>query len=154
MVKKKESKPEPKPEPEPQIDLDFLYQLVLASKGGNPKAQAMLQEIFTIEELHEKTNFPTAINQQKQTYMLYCADKLGKVYGEPFRRLSKYDAQTWRSYKGFLFKAFEEMLKKGGGDLSGIMMPSISQPANMTEQKRRFWQGNKKKGLVGEVIEE
>jgi len=136
------------------LDLDKLYELVTIAKGGNPKAQAMLQEIFTIEALQEKTNFPTAINQQKQTYMLFVSDLLGDVYGEPFKKLAKFDAQTWRSYKGFLFKAYEEMLKKGGGDLSAVVMPSTTGPANMTEQKTSFWQRDKNKGLTGEVLKE
>ena len=132
-----------------KLNLNVIKELLAMARGGDPFAQALLQEIFKVEEVQQKTNFPTAINQQKQTYLKTAQefysddDHFGEELANPFRVLSDWDAITWQGYKGFLVDNYKEMLKKGT-DLSGVLMPPAQEPA----EKKRFWQRNKKQGEV------
>lgn len=118
---------------------------VLALVGGiDTKAQSLLQELLKIEFIQEKTNFPTAINQQKQTYLLMCADSFGKILGLPFLNMAYYDAIAWRGYKGFNATNSVDILKRGGTDLSGLILQPGPQGQQPPESKRRFWQRNPK----------
>jgi hypothetical protein len=117
-----------------------IAEIMIIAKGGDPKAQSLLQEIFKIETIQEKSNFPTAINQQKQTYLLMCSEFFGSLFGRPFRAMAKADAQSWRGYKGFNYLGNVDAVKQGT-DLSGLIMPTPAQTVQNThERKRRFWQ--------------
>ncbi len=137
-----------------KIDLDMLQSLMTMARGGDRYAQNILNNIFKIDYVQQKTNFPTAVNQQKQTYLQMCVDVLEKgdpVYGKElaqvFQSQSDWDAYTWQSYKGFLPNNYTEMLKKGT-DLSGVLVPPQQQP----QDKPRFRDRFKKK--EGEVLSE
>ena len=130
-------------ETEPKPDLvKELRDILLLARGGDPQAQSLLQEIFKIDYIQEKTNFPTAINQQKQTFLMMAAAFFGDEFGAPFREMAKFDAITWRSYKGFNYNGDIEILKKGT-DLSGLIMQPQTPVIQAPEPKRRFWQRNK-----------
>lgn len=139
------------------IDMEKLQTLMTLARGGDRFAQNILNDIFKIEHVQQKTNFPTAINQQKQTYLQMCVDVLEKgdpVYGKElaqvFKSQSDWDAFTWQSYKGFLPNNYTEMVKKGT-DFSGIIAPPQQQPGQTTE-KPKFRDRFKKP--QGEVLQE
>lgn len=127
--------------------LKDLKELLMLAQGGDPDAQSLLQELLRVEHIQEKTNFPTAINQQKQTY-LKMAEKFYEDEPEIaglFGEMAEWDAITWRSYKGFNYEGNVEMLKRGT-DLSGVIMqPQLPGVAPQPE-KKRFWQRNKPQG--------
>lgn len=138
----------------PPIDLEMLQGLMTMARGGDRFAQNILNNIFKIDHIQQKSNFPTAINQQKQTYL----KTAGEFYGDdpnfgdelrkPFDDISDWDAYTWQGYKGFLPNNYTEMLKKGT-DLSGVLVPP-QQPG--TPEKSRFRDRFKKP--KGEVLTE
>lgn len=138
------------------IDMDTLQTLMTLARGGDRHAQNILTNIFKVEHIQQKTNYPTAINQQKQTYLQMCVDVLEKgdpVYGEElaqvYKSYSDWDSFTWQGYKGFLANNYTEMLKKGT-DLSGIM--TIPQQPGQPTEKPRFRDRFKKP--QGEVLQE
>ncbi len=138
----------------PAIDMDMLTTLMTLARGGDRNAQNILTNIFKVDHIQQKTNYPTAINQQKQTYLQMCVDILEKgdpVYGKElaqvFKSQSDWDSYTWQGYKGFLANNYTEMLKKGT-DLSGIM--AVPQPQQ--QDKPRFRDRFKKP--KGEVLTE
>ena len=120
------------------IDIELLTDLMLLADGGNPRAQSLLQDIFKIDSIQEKSNFPTAINQQKQTYLLMCANTFGPIFGKPFLDMALYDARTWRGYKGFNYLGNVEAVKQGT-DLSGLLLQP-QQQGQPEQKKRGFFQ--------------
>ncbi len=136
--------------------LKLIRDLISVTKGLDPEARSALNDLLKAEYIQEKTNFPAAIVQQKQTYLKMCEEVMKKdpVYGKelsaPFANHSKWDATTWRGYKGFTPNTQMEMVKSSQ-DLAGLVMTGPQQqPQPQQPQKKRFW--NRSKG-EGEQLE-
>lgn len=130
-----------------------LLDLITISKGNDPKAQSLVQELYRVQIPQEKSNFPTALNQQKQTYLLMCAETFGQELGEPFRIMAMIDALTWRGYKGFFSNLSKEMVKQGS-DLGGVILNTQlpqAQSQQVSQPKRHWW--NRDKSPESEVLE-
>ena len=133
--------------------IKMIRDLITATRGGDPEAQSLLKEILKVDYIQEKTNFPTAINQQKQTYLKMCEKyygsdpHYGKELSGPFQTHSYWDSVTWRGYKGFTPNKQTEMLKKTT-DLSGLFM----QPNALGDpmEKKGFF--NRKSKPQGETL--
>ena len=133
--------------------LKLIRDLISVTKGMDPEAQSLLKELLKVEYIQEKTNFPAAIVQQKQTYLKMCEEvmkkdpKFGKILAKPFEMHSKWDATTWRGYKGFTPNNQMEMLKSSGQDLAGLVMAGPQQPGQpQPPKKKRFWNRDKPEG--------
>lgn len=136
---------------EETINIKQLRELYLAAEGGDSEAQTLLKELLKIDYVQEKTNLPTVVNQQKQTYLKMCETFFGQDphYGdqlkEPFKTHSDWDALTWRSYKGFVTEKQTEMLKKGT-DLSGLILQQPGGQLQAEQQKLHWWSKKKSEG--------
>ena len=131
--------------------IKMIRDIVISSKGGDPNEQSVLKDILKVDYIQEKTNYPVAVVQQKQTYLQMCVEGFGSDpnYGEelkrPFQTQSFWDSVTWRSYKGFTPKNQTEMMKKTT-DLSGLFMQPNALGDPMAPQKKRFWNKGKNQG--------
>ena len=119
-----------------------------AAKGGDPTAQAVLNDLLKTEYIQERTNLPTAINQQKQTFLMYAAEIFGPEFGRPFKTLATLDAIAWRGYQGFNYIRSIEAVKQGT-DLSGLMVSS--QPAPAESQNKQGWLNRNKQPRAEEL---
>jgi hypothetical protein len=132
--------------------LKLIRQIVMLTDGLDPEEQTILKELLKVDHIQEKTNFPAAIIQQKQTYLKMCVETLkkdpnyGKELSAPFEKHAQWDATTWRSYKGFTPNNQMEILKSSGQDLAGLVMTSPQQGQPQTPPKKRFWQRSKGEG--------
>lgn len=138
--------------PKKKIDIKSLRDILTLARGGDPEAQQLLKEFMDLKVPQERTNYPAMIYQQKQTFLLMCADHFGLErdgngevvggLGEPFYRMALYDTLTWRSYKGYFVTVISEMLKQGT-DLSKLTM---SVTPEQLQEKKHFWQRSKPQG--------
>lgn len=130
----------------PQEKIKFLSDIMTLARKGDPTAQSLLKELLKIDVIQQKTNFPTPLNQQKQTFLLMCSRFFGDTFGKPFQDMADIDALTWQSFRGFNYLGAVDMVKQGT-DLSGLILnPNVSPPAQPQPTKPHFWNKNKNQG--------